>query len=130
MGPVILFILLPINNLPAPTVQAERSAVRTCSIECFRQENRTRSRRTKTMKRSTACLLGYNQQYGRSTARSCLAEHSGLGRKENTVKATSTTIICMLAVVQASQTTPSVFTSNTLDSSNINPSGFALGIYA
>ena len=104
-------------------VRAERSTVRTCLTERFRRENRTRSRHTKSMKRSTACLLGYNQHYGTSAARSCLAERSSLGGKENTVN-------CMPAVVQASQTTPLVFTSNTLDSSDINPSGFALRIYA
>ena len=105
MRPVILFILLPINNLPAPTVRAERSAVGTCSTEHFRQENRTLSRHMKSMKRSMACLLGYNQQHERSTARSCSVERFGLV-EENTVKARSMTIICMPAVVQASQTTP------------------------
>ena len=74
--------------------------------------------------------------YERSAARRCSAERSGLVEKKKTVKERSTTIICMAAVVQASQTThappsqawpaysnrqatpdyhaPSVFTSNTL----------------
>ena len=47
------------------------------------------------------------------------------------VKATSMTIICMPAVIQANQTTPPlVFMGNTLDNSDINSSGFALVIYA
>ena len=36
----------------------------------------------------------------------------------------------MFAVVQASQTTPSVFTRKTLNSLDINHKGFAPGIYA
>ena len=51
-------------------------------------------------------MLGYNQQYERSAARSCLAECSGLVGKENMAKARSMTVICMPAVVQTSQTTP------------------------
>ena len=78
MGP---FILLVINNLPVPTVLEEKSAVKTCSTEHSRQENRAQPRRAKSMKQSTAGLLGYNQYYERSIARSCLAEHSGLIEK-------------------------------------------------
>ena len=80
VGPVILFILLANNNLP---VQAERSAVRTCSTDHFRLVNRTWSRRAKSMKQSTACLLGYNQQYERSAARSCSAECFSLVKREH-----------------------------------------------
>ena len=59
------------------------------------------------MKQSTACLLGYNQQYEGSAARSCSAGVQ-FGRKDNIVKAKSTIKICMPAVihVQASQATP------------------------
>ena len=50
------------------------------------------------------------------------------GRKENTVKARGMMIICMPAVVQATQTTPlSVFMSNTRDSSGVNPEDEHLG---
>ena len=96
-------------------IRAERSAVRTCSTKRFRRDNRTRSRRTKTMKRSTACLLGYNQQYERSVARSCLAERSGVwvekkhgkGEKHDDNLYTS-------SGTSQSNHPPSVFTSNTL----------------
>ena len=129
VGPVILFILLSINNLPALTARAERSAVRSSPIEHSRWANRTWSRRAKSTKRSTACLLGYNQQYERSAARSCSAECSGLGRKENTAKVRSTEIICMHAVVQPLKPPPKVFTSNTQDSSGVHPEGEQVNTY-
>ena len=130
VGPVMLFILIPINNLPAPTVGTEWSIVRTCSTERFRRENRTRSRCTKTMKRLTACLLGYNQQCGRSAARSCSAERSSLVEREHCKSKKHNNNLYAYSGTSQSNHPPSVFTSNTLGSSDINPSSFALGIYA
>ena len=119
MGPVIIFILLTINNLRVPTARAERSAVRTCSTDHFRRENRTQSKHAKSTKRSTfACLdttnstrdplpevdqhlLAWIQPTVREIrCQKLLGGASRYGSKENTVKARSTTIICMPAVVQ------------------------------
>ena len=73
------------------------------------------------MKQLTACLLGYNHHYIWRIWICCQNLLGGalwFGRKENTLKAKSTIIICILVVVQVSQTTPignTLQLSNTLD---------------
>ena len=82
------------------------------------------------MKQSTACFLGYNQQFERSAARSCLVERSGLVEREHGKGEKHDNTLYACSSTSQSNHPSSVFTINTLDSSDINPSGFALGIYA
>ena len=71
------------------------------------------------------------QQDERSATRSCSAECFGLVEKRTHGKCEKHDDN-LYACSSTSQTShpPLVFTSNTLDSSDINPLGFALGIYA
>ena len=78
--------------LPVPTTRAERSAVRTSSTDCSRQENKTVKEREK-HEAIDGLFAGIQPNVGEICCQNCSAERSGLGRKENTVKARSTTII-------------------------------------
>ena len=104
VGPVLLFILLTINNLPALTAWAERSAIRSCSTDHFGKLNTIKA--CEKHEAIDGLFAGIQLIVREIRCQKLLGRMSHFGSKENTVKTRSTTIICMPAVVQTSQTTP------------------------
>ena len=104
VGPVLLFILLVINNLPAPTARAERSAVKSCSTDHFRKQNTIKA--CEKHEAIDGLFAGIQPIVREICCQKLLGGTSHFGSKENTVKTRSATVICMPTVVQTSQTTP------------------------